>query len=177
MDMVKKIGDVIFNVFYYKVALMFFLIPTLLVYCVSFNYKLLFVMLGWGALICAYDFIIRRRFVHARGMLWLIAFMVCFALSVVINFRTGLNLNLSNWAYTAIALLVLYPDSFDKTKEYKWLSENAHLYGFIMRYPKSKEDKTAVIYEPWHYRYVGIENAMAIKESGLCLEEFIEQYN
>ncbi|MBO7218327.1 MAG: M15 family metallopeptidase [Clostridia bacterium] len=66
--------------------------------------------------------------------------------------------------------------SFDKTKEYKWLSENAHLYGFIMRYPKSKEDKTAVIYEPWHYRYVGIENAMAIKESGLCLEEFIEQY-
>lgn len=67
--------------------------------------------------------------------------------------------------------------SFDKTKEYKWLSENAHLYGFIMRYPKSKEDKTAVIYEPWHYRYVGIENAMAIKESGLCLEEFIEQYN
>ena len=67
--------------------------------------------------------------------------------------------------------------SFDKTKEYKWLSENAHLYGFIMRYPKSKEDKTAVIYEPWHYRYVGIENAMAIKESGLCLEEFIEKYN
>lgn len=117
MDMVKKIGDTIFNVFYYKVALMFFLIPTLLVYCVSYNYKLLFVMLGWGALICAYDFIIRRRFVHARGMLWLIAFMVCFALSVVLNFRTGLNLNVTNWAYTAIALLVLYPDSFDKTKE------------------------------------------------------------
>lgn len=117
MDMVKKIGDSIFNVFYYKVALMFFLIPTLLVYCVSYNYKLLFVMLGWGALICAYDFIIRRRFVHARGMLWLIAFMVCFALSVVLNFKTGFNLNLSNWAYTAIALLVLYPDSFDKTKE------------------------------------------------------------
>lgn len=117
MDMVKKIGDCIFNVFYYKVALMFFLIPTLLVYCVSYNYKLLFVMLGWGAVICAYDFIIRRRFVHARGMLWLIAFMVCFALSVVLNFRTGFNLNVSNWAYTAIALLVLYPDSFDKTKE------------------------------------------------------------
>ena len=115
--MVKKVVDGIFNVFYYKVALMFFLIPTLLVYCVSYNYKLLFVMLGWGALICAYDFIIRRRFVHARGILWLIAFMVCFALSVVLNFRTGLNLNLSNWAYTAIALLVLYPDSFDKTKE------------------------------------------------------------
>lgn len=115
--MVKKIGDTIFNVFYYKVALMFFLIPTLLVYCVSYNYKLLFVMLGWGAVICAYDFIIRRRFVHARGMLWLIAFMVCFALSVVLNFRTGFNLNVTNWAYTAIALLVLYPDSFDKTKE------------------------------------------------------------
>lgn len=66
--------------------------------------------------------------------------------------------------------------SFDKTEEYKWLQENAHLYGFIMRYPKDKEDRTAVIYEPWHYRYVGVENAKAIKESGLCLEEFIEQY-
>ena len=62
MDMVKKISDIIFNVFYYKVALMFFLIPTLLVYCVSFNYKLLFFMMGWGALVCVYDLLVRRNF-------------------------------------------------------------------------------------------------------------------
>ncbi len=66
--------------------------------------------------------------------------------------------------------------SFDKTAEYKWLEENAHKYGFILRYPKDKEEQTAVIYEPWHYRYVGVENAKAIKDSGLCLEEFVEAH-
>lgn len=66
--------------------------------------------------------------------------------------------------------------NFEDTKESKWLEEHAHEYGFIMRYPKDKQDITAVIYEPWHYRYVGVENAKLIKESGLCLEEFVEQY-
>ncbi len=116
MDMVKKISDTIFNVFYYKVALMFFLIPTLLVYCVSYNYKLLFFMMGWGALVCVYDLLVRRNFVKTRGMLWLIGFLVTFALSVVLNFKTGLTLNISSWAYTAIALFVLYPDSAIKDK-------------------------------------------------------------
>ena len=116
MDMVKKISDIIFNVFYYKVALMFFLIPTLLVYCVSFNYKLLFFMMGWGALVCVYDLLVRRNFEKARGMIWLIGFLVTFALSVVLNFKTGLTLNISSWAYTAIALFVLYPDSAIKDK-------------------------------------------------------------
>ena len=114
--MVKKISDIIFNVFYYKVALMFFLIPTLLVYCVEYNYKLLFIMMGWGALVCVYDLLIRRNFVKARGMLWLIGFLVIFALAVVLNFRTGLTLNISSWAYCAIALFVLYPDSATKDK-------------------------------------------------------------
>lgn len=114
--MVKKMSDIIFNVFYYKVALMFFLIPTLLVYCVEYNYKLLFIMMGWGALVCVYDLLIRRNFVKARGMLWLIGFLVIFALAVVLNFRTGLTLNISSWAYCAIALFVLYPDSATKDK-------------------------------------------------------------
>ena len=65
---------------------------------------------------------------------------------------------------------------FEDTEQFKWLDAHAHEYGFIMRYPEDKQDKTAVIYEPWHYRYVGIENAKAIKESGLCLEEFVELY-
>lgn len=67
-------------------------------------------------------------------------------------------------------------EDFEQTKEFAWLDKHAHEYGFIMRYPKEKQDKTAVIYEPWHYRYVGVENAKAIKDSGLCLEEFIEQH-
>ncbi len=67
-------------------------------------------------------------------------------------------------------------EDFEETKEYAWLEAHAHEYGFIMRYPKDKQDITAVIYEPWHYRYVGVENAKLIKESGLCLEEFVKQY-
>jgi len=64
-------------------------------------------------------------------------------------------------------------ESFEKTDAFQWLCENAHLYGFIIRYPKGKEDITGLSYEPWHFRYVGIEHATAIKDSGLCLEEYL----
>lgn len=104
-------------VFYYKAALLFFLIPTLLVPCVSYCYKLMFVMLGAGALLLLYDLFTKRKFLKARGMFWLICFMIVFAVSVALNYKTGLNLNAASWGYTAIALLLLYPDSFDKTKE------------------------------------------------------------
>lgn len=67
-------------------------------------------------------------------------------------------------------------DDFYKTKEYKWLMDNAHEYGFIERYQKKWKECTGVIYEPWHFRYVGKENAVKIKESGLCLEEYVEKY-
>ena len=56
----------------------------------------------------------------------------------------------------------------------KWLMEHCTDYGFILRYPKDKEDITEIIYEPWHYRYVGKEHASAITENGLCLEEYLE---
>ena len=56
----------------------------------------------------------------------------------------------------------------------KWLMENCWRYGFILRYPKDKIDITGIIYEPWHYRYVGREMALAIRDSGLCLEEYLE---
>lgn len=62
---------------------------------------------------------------------------------------------------------------FEDTKQFKWLSENAQDYGFIMRYAKDKQDITGVIYEPWHWRYVGVEEAKKIKASGLCLEEYL----
>ena len=59
----------------------------------------------------------------------------------------------------------------------KWLMEHSWEYGFILRYPVNKSDVTGIIYEPWHYRYVGRAHAKAIYESGLCLEEWLEQRN
>jgi D-alanyl-D-alanine carboxypeptidase len=66
-------------------------------------------------------------------------------------------------------------DGFKNTPEYEWLSENAHKYGFILRYPEGKQDVTGIIYEPWHYRFVGVYFATKIKESGLTLEEYFEE--
>ena len=64
-------------------------------------------------------------------------------------------------------------NTFEKTKGFRWLKENADEYGFILRYPKEKEDITKVKYEPWHWRYVGKENAKKIKERGVTLEEYL----
>ena len=55
----------------------------------------------------------------------------------------------------------------------KWLMEHCQDYGFILRYPKDKEDITAIIYEPWHYRYVGKKDAKEIMKKGVCLEEYL----
>lgn len=64
----------------------------------------------------------------------------------------------------------------DNTEIYEWLAENAYKYGFIMRYPEDKEDLTGISYEPWHYRYVGVDAAKTIYEKGICLEEYVEKY-
>lgn len=64
---------------------------------------------------------------------------------------------------------------FKDEPEAAWLEENAWKYGFILRYPEDKVEITGVNYEPWHYRYVGREQAELIYESGLCLEEYLEQ--
>ena len=65
-------------------------------------------------------------------------------------------------------------EGFEKTAAFRWLCEHAGDYGFILRYPKDAEDKTEIIHEPWHWRYVGVENAAKINASGLCFEEYIE---
>ena len=65
-------------------------------------------------------------------------------------------------------------EGFEKTAAFRWLCEHAGDYGFILRYPKDAEDKTEIIYEPWHWRYVGVENAAKINASCLCFEEYIE---
>lgn len=66
-------------------------------------------------------------------------------------------------------------DAFGKTEAAKWLAQHAPEYGFILRYPENKQAITGIIYEPWHFRYVGVENAKAITESGLCLEEYVDK--
>ena len=67
--------------------------------------------------------------------------------------------------------------SLENTALYQWMSQHCQEYGFIVRYPKDKEDVTGIIYEPWHFRYVGKEAAAYIMENGLCLEEFLALYS
>jgi len=64
-------------------------------------------------------------------------------------------------------------NDFENSKEYAWLETNAQDYGFILRYPKNKTEKTQIMHEPWHWRYVGVEAAKALKASGQCLEEYL----
>ena len=63
--------------------------------------------------------------------------------------------------------------SFADTKAAKWLLENAESYGFILRYPEGKEDITGIVFEPWHYRFVGVETAAYIMQKGLTFEEYL----
>lgn len=62
---------------------------------------------------------------------------------------------------------------FISTKEFSWLSAHAHEYGFILRYPENKTEITGVMYEPWHWRFVGKEAAAEMQKSGQCLEEYL----
>lgn len=61
----------------------------------------------------------------------------------------------------------------ENTPEQQWLMEHCQEYGFILRYPEYKQDLTGVGYEPWHYRYVGVEAAREIMAQGICLEEYL----
>lgn len=65
-------------------------------------------------------------------------------------------------------------NKFEDLDGFKWLQENAENYGFILRYPKDKEDITKISYESWHWRYVGEEHAKKMNELDMCLEEYIE---
>lgn len=69
--------------------------------------------------------------------------------------------------------IVSASSDFINTKEYKWLCENAHNYGFILRYPEDKTAITGMNFEPWHWRYVGTQAAKGMKENNQCLEEYL----
>lgn len=83
--------------------------------------------------------------------------------------HTGLAMDVMN--ESAVSVLT---ESFAETREGKWLAENAHRFGFIIRYPKGKESITGYNYEPWHIRYVGVEAATEIKTRGIVLEEYLQ---
>ena len=68
-------------------------------------------------------------------------------------------------------------DKFESTPMYTWMVENAEDYGFILRYPKDKTDITGVIYESWHWRFVGINTAKEMNELQMTLEEYVEYKN
>lgn len=82
--------------------------------------------------------------------------------------NTGLALDILSGEHWAL------DEGFEETRAFRWLSEHAHEYGFILRYPKDKTEITGISYEPWHYRFVGIYHATQIKNSGLSLEEYID---
>ena len=63
--------------------------------------------------------------------------------------------------------------SFESKEAYKWLIAHCADFGFILRYPKDKEDVTEIIFEPWHYRFVGRYHASEMHRLGMCLEEYV----
>lgn len=82
--------------------------------------------------------------------------------------QVGLALDIVSDSYTAL------DEGFGNTDAGKWLSKNSCNYGFILRYPRGKEHITSISYEPWHFRYVGVEAAEQITKQNLTLEEFID---
>ena len=62
----------------------------------------------------------------------------------------------------------------ENTQVQQWLMEHSWEYGFVLRYPNGKSEITGIIYEPWHYRYVGREAAREMTELGMCLEEYVD---
>lgn len=65
--------------------------------------------------------------------------------------------------------------TYENTDAYKWMLQNCADYGFILRFPKNKQDITGVEFEPWHYRYVGEDAAHEIMSQGICLEEYLQE--
>ncbi len=84
--------------------------------------------------------------------------------------QMGLALDITSDTYYTLN------EAFADTKEGQWLAEHSCEYGFILRYPKGKEYITSIGFEPWHFRYVGVDAATVITQNGLTLEEFWEEY-
>lgn len=83
--------------------------------------------------------------------------------------QTGLAVDISDDTMSA-----WLSNRFKDTKEGKWLASNSYRYGYILRYPEDKEEITGYMYEPWHFRYIGIDEALKVYESNLTLEEYYQ---
>ena len=83
--------------------------------------------------------------------------------------QTGLALDVTTYG-------VKGQEGFEKTKAYEWMINHSYEYGFILRYPKGKEDTTGYSYESWHYRYVGVDLAKKIHDSNLTFDEYYAYY-
>ncbi len=84
--------------------------------------------------------------------------------------QIGLAVDIITDGYTQL------DEGFGDTNAGKWLAQNSYKYGFILRYPQGKENITSIEYEPWHFRYVGVDAASVITKNNLCLEEFWNMY-
>jgi len=82
--------------------------------------------------------------------------------------NTGLAVDITTFGYNG--------DTFEESDAYTWLQKHAHEYGFILRYPKDKEYLTGYAYESWHYRYLGVDLATKVYNSGLTYEEYYAYY-
>ena len=107
-----------------------------------------------------------------QGLSYLDAFRIG-SYSVIIpgtsEHELGMALDIVTPGYTSLN------EGFANTGAGRWLKNNAFKYGFILRYPKGKEYITGIIFEPWHYRYVGKEAAVDIRNSDMTLEEYLEE--
>lgn len=117
----------------------------------------------------------KLRYYMNKGLSYLEAYQLASRTVTVPNaseHQLGLALDIVSDRYVTLN------EGFADTDAGKWLAENSCRFGFILRYPKDKEDITGIRYEPWHFRYVGVEAASLITEQGLTLEEFweLEEY-
>ena len=83
--------------------------------------------------------------------------------------NTGLAVDICAWDFQMLIR------EYEETSEAQWLKEHCAEYGFILRYPDGKENVTGIIYEPWHFRYVGVEAATYIMDNNLTLEEYLDK--
>lgn len=77
---------------------------------------------------------------------------------------------------TGLAVDINSQSGEDSSVLYRWLQDYSCNYGFVLRYPEDKIEITGISYEPWHYRYVGIDAAKVMKDKDICLEEYVERY-
>ena len=85
--------------------------------------------------------------------------------------QTGLSADITDIYYS------VKNASLENTAMFQWMNAHCEEFGFILRYPSDKEEITKVMYEPWHFRYVGVKAATFMKENNLCLEEFLDLYS